>query len=91
MVSKFSSIQELAYHLWIARGCPEGSADADWHEAERQLKQHQQPMDAIDDSLQTTFAASDSPASRFPDSPRLTTRTRAGGRPNRRGNSSPLR
>ena len=30
-------IQILAYLLWEARGRPEGSADEDWLEAERQL------------------------------------------------------
>jgi len=29
---------ELAYSLWQQRGCPEGSADQDWFEAERQLR-----------------------------------------------------
>jgi hypothetical protein len=32
------SIGELAYHLWQARGCPEGSAEQDWLDAERQLR-----------------------------------------------------
>ena len=27
----------LAYALWQYRGCPEGSADEDWLEAERQI------------------------------------------------------
>ncbi len=26
-----------AYELWIARGCPHGTADQDWFEAEREL------------------------------------------------------
>jgi DUF2934 family protein len=30
-------IANLAYALWQQRGCPEGSADEDWKEAERQL------------------------------------------------------
>jgi hypothetical protein len=30
-------IAQLAYQLWVARGCPDGSADQDWLEAERQL------------------------------------------------------
>jgi hypothetical protein len=29
---------ELAYSLWRQRGCPEGSAEEDWFEAERQLR-----------------------------------------------------
>jgi hypothetical protein len=32
------SIGELAYHIWQARGCPEGSAEQDWLDAEKQLK-----------------------------------------------------
>jgi hypothetical protein len=31
------SIAELAYQLWVTRGCPEGSEELDWLEAERQL------------------------------------------------------
>ena len=31
------SIGELAYRLWQARGCPEGSAERDWLDAEKQL------------------------------------------------------
>ena len=34
-------IQELqmrAYHLWIERGSPHGSADQDWHRAEQELR-----------------------------------------------------
>ena len=27
-----------AYQLWIDRGCPQGSAESDWFEAERQLR-----------------------------------------------------
>ena len=31
-------ISKLAYQFWQARGCPEGSPDDDWLEAERQLQ-----------------------------------------------------
>jgi len=31
-------IAAAAYALWQQRGCPEGTADEDWREAERQLK-----------------------------------------------------
>jgi len=37
MHSDHRSIGELAYRLWQARGCPEGTAEQDWLEAERQL------------------------------------------------------
>ena len=29
-----AAIAELAYRLWEERGCPEGSPDEDWYEAE---------------------------------------------------------
>lgn len=31
-------IASLAYQLWQSRGCPEGSPDVDWLEAEKQLR-----------------------------------------------------
>lgn len=31
-------IETLAYQLWQARGCPEGSPEVDWRAAEEQLK-----------------------------------------------------
>jgi Protein of unknown function (DUF2934) len=34
---KHENIAQLAYLLWQRRGCPEGSPDNDWFEAERQL------------------------------------------------------
>ena len=30
-------IAELAYELWHARGCPDGSPDEDWFRAEQEL------------------------------------------------------
>jgi Protein of unknown function (DUF2934) len=33
-----SDIAALAYHLWEERGCPHGSPDDDWYEAERRFK-----------------------------------------------------
>lgn len=32
-----SSVAALAYRLWQARGCPEGSPEIDWFQAEAQL------------------------------------------------------
>jgi Protein of unknown function (DUF2934) len=32
-------IAKLAYALWQQRGCPQGSADEDWLEAERKLRE----------------------------------------------------
>ena len=31
-------VQALAYELWVQRGCPVGSDQEDWFEAERQLR-----------------------------------------------------
>ena len=39
------SIGELAYSLWQARGCPEGSAERDWLDAEKQLKGAQRTIE----------------------------------------------
>jgi hypothetical protein len=37
-VADLSAIAARAYELWQARGCPEGSPDEDWFQAERELK-----------------------------------------------------
>ncbi len=31
-------VQRLAYEYWLARGCPEGSAEQDWFRAEQTLQ-----------------------------------------------------
>jgi hypothetical protein len=36
-------IARLAYALWQGRGCPEGSAETDWLEAERELRRSAEP------------------------------------------------
>jgi hypothetical protein len=73
MHSEHSSIGELAYRLWQARGCPEGTAEQDWLEAEKQLQGSRparaRASEAVDDSLKSTFPASDPPASHLPDVP----------------------
>jgi len=84
MHSDHRSIGELAYQLWQARGCPEGGADQDWLEAERQLAgtpqssvspaKAQAPLksqtaEGVDGSLKDTFPASDPPAIGGPDLP----------------------
>jgi hypothetical protein len=33
-----SQIAERAFELWISRGCPEGSPEHDWHQAEEELR-----------------------------------------------------
>jgi hypothetical protein len=35
---RHSKIVEKAYNRWQQRGCPEGTADEDWFEAERQYE-----------------------------------------------------
>jgi hypothetical protein len=35
--SDSSSIASLAYQLWHRRGCPDGSPDTDWLQAEQEL------------------------------------------------------
>ena len=32
-------IEALAHQLWVERGCPEGSPDIDWAEAERRVNE----------------------------------------------------
>jgi hypothetical protein len=32
-----AEIADRAYHLWVERGCPEGSDQQNWLEAEREL------------------------------------------------------
>ncbi len=31
------AIEKLAYQYWLNRGCPSGSAEEDWYQAERSL------------------------------------------------------
>jgi hypothetical protein len=41
LVSEGPDIEEIkkrAHELWIERGCPHGSADQDWHQAEQELR-----------------------------------------------------
>ena len=41
LVSDGPAIEEIemrAYELWVERDSPEGSADQDWHQAERELR-----------------------------------------------------
>lgn len=35
-----------AYECWHARGCPEGSSEADWFEAERQIRTRRDELNA---------------------------------------------
>ena len=69
------AIRMRAYELWNARGCADGYAEEDWFQAERELLDEQNPAvtpsptQAVDESVQGTFPASDPPASRIPDEP----------------------
>jgi hypothetical protein len=68
------TVDELAYQLWQARGCPVGTAEQDWLDAERQLRSATRTTQAatskaVDDSLKDTFPASDPPSSHMPDKP----------------------
>jgi hypothetical protein len=64
------AIRRLAYELWQARGCPEGSAAADWFAAERRLSgQQRADSRAIDEAAKESFPASDPPAPPLPDKP----------------------
>jgi hypothetical protein len=69
-------IAELAYHLWNARGRPNGSEEDDWFDAERQLTAAAESQSAdedgggtVEESLKDTFPASDPVASHIPDLP----------------------
>ena len=68
------SVRELAHRLWEARGCPDGSPERDWLDAEHQLSTSDSATPAgsaksVDDTLNDTFPASDPPASHLPDEP----------------------
>ena len=64
------SVAEKAYELWQARGCPHGSAELDWYEAERLLANSgQSASSSIDESGVESFPASDPPATRSRDEP----------------------
>jgi hypothetical protein len=39
-------IAQLAYELWQRRGCPEGSPDEDWEQAQIELQEPRQRAEA---------------------------------------------
>src|ERR1700734_1165384 len=61
------SIGEFAYHLWQARGCPEGSAEQDWLDAEKQLKSA--PRNAEPRAPEPRAGTQTGPAAGRPDNP----------------------
>ncbi len=40
---EYERLRFLAYQLWQARGCPFGSPDVDWFQAENQIRTDQEP------------------------------------------------
>ena len=75
MDPKPKSIAELAYQLWEARGRPHGTAEVDWHDAERQLSGDSPGAilraagAKVEESVEGTMPASDPPSSHIPDNP----------------------
>jgi Protein of unknown function (DUF2934) len=65
------SIEELAYELWHARGCPHGSPQIDWNAAELRLSSKiATTLEAkIDATEIDSFPASDPPATHGADHP----------------------
>lgn len=45
-------LTELAYQIWQERGCPHGSPEDDWFEAERRLAREMQSGDQSDSAGQ---------------------------------------
>ena len=50
---EIGEIRERAYELWLERGCPHGSADQDWHQAESELRA-QNGSERISDKIHET-------------------------------------
>ena len=50
-----AQIAALAHQLWVARGCPEGSPEVDWFQAEENLRQqlHQTTASPVKEPLLT--------------------------------------
>jgi Protein of unknown function (DUF2934) len=42
-----TDIATLAYHLWEERGCPVGSPEIDWFDAEQQLRKRREASPAV--------------------------------------------
>jgi len=47
------AIAELAYQFWEERGCPEGSPEEDWYEAELNIDREQDPEGGKEKTLRT--------------------------------------
>jgi len=66
------AIAALAYRLWQQRGCPAGSGERDWHEAETLLRERSLRQAAV--ALETHDAA---PFAAEPSAPAASKRSRA--------------
>jgi hypothetical protein len=75
MSSNPASIAELAYQLWVRRGCPEGSEELDWLEAEQQLAAARSSLSAASE------ASPDSKGDSSPETAILTSDTASGHSP----------
>lgn len=58
------AIERLAYSHWMARGCPCGSPEVDWFQAEEELQGAGKApaKDIVDEASDESFPASDAPA-----------------------------
>jgi hypothetical protein len=66
------SIAALAYHLWQQRGCPEGSGEQDWLQAEAMLRAEslRQSQDSLQAHAAAPFAEAPATARRKPRAPK---------------------
>ena len=63
------TIGELAYRIWQDRGCPQGSAEQDWLDAEKQLRlapRAAEPRTAGSSPPQHSKSAPDTPSAKRP-------------------------
>lgn len=54
-------IARLAYSLWEARGCPEGSPEIDWFEAVKELRTRAMAHEELEDVSPKTLSAGEMP------------------------------
>ena len=70
----YQVVAKRAYHIWQSHSCPDGTAAADWLQAEAELQRagefrsgrretrRRRPDTAIDEASEQSFPASDPPA-----------------------------